>query len=93
MWFSACYYWWYNTTSFIIYEWSWHNKEKWSNIWAVYFNECKTVNVDFNKKNVNFPAIQFVYNGEMINNKTRHVHLQSDGGWYNNISGIYENGI
>lgn len=44
-------------------------------------------------KNVNFPAIKFVYNGEMINNKTRHVHLQSDGGWYNNISGIYENGI
>lgn len=33
----------------------------------------------------------------MINNKTRHVHfrlhLQSDGGWSNKISGIYENGI
>lgn len=59
--------------------------------------KLQTINVDFTKKNVNFPAIQFVYNGEMINNKTRHVHfrshLQSDGGWYNNISGIYENGI
>lgn len=58
-------------------------------MWAVDFNGYKTVNVDFTKKNVNFPAIKFVYNGEMINNKTRHVHfrlhLQSDGGWSNNI--------
>lgn len=77
-----------------LYEWPWHHKEKWSNKWAVDFNWYKTVNVDFKKKNVNFPAIQFVYNGEMINNKTRHVHLglhlQSDGGGSNHISDIHE---
>lgn len=48
------------------------------------FNANKNVNVDFTRINVNFPLIQFGYNGEKIYNKKGHVHLglhlQSDGG-------------
>lgn len=46
-------------------------------------------------KSVNYPAITFRFNGEMINYKKKsHVHLglhlQSDGCWSNHINGIYQ---
>lgn len=36
-------------------------------------------------KNVNFPAIQFGYIGQIVNNKKSHVRVQSDGGWSNHL--------
>lgn len=45
--------------------------KNWSNTWAVDFNANKTVNVDFTRKNINYPAILFGYNGEIINNKKK----------------------
>ena len=41
--------------------------KNWSNTWAVDFNANKTVNVDFTRKNINIPKIQFGYSGEVIN--------------------------
>ena len=70
--------------------------KNWSNTWAVDFNANKTVNIDFTRKNINFPKIQFGSGGEVILLiiKNSHIHLglqfESDGSWSKHISCISE---
>ena len=65
-------------------------KKNWSNTWAVDFNANKTVNVDFTRKKINIPKIQFGYSGEVINQQNSYIHLslhfQSGGSWSKHIS-------
>ena len=46
-------------------------KNNWSNTWAVDFNANKTVNVDFTRKNINFPKIQCGYGCEVFSYSLR----------------------
>ena len=71
-----------------------HVIKNWSYTWVVDLNANKTVTVNFTRKNIIFPKIQFGYCGEVINQQNSHIHLalhfQSDGSWFKHISSIYE---
>jgi hypothetical protein len=44
--------------------------KKWFNEWAVDFNANETANVDFTRKNKDFPEIQIGHGSEIFINKT-----------------------
>ena len=43
-----------------------YNLDRWTKQWVVYFNPKKTVIVNFTRKNISQPSIQFGYNGPVI---------------------------
>lgn len=67
---------------------------KWSDIWAVDFNPSKTKNLDFSRKNISHPPVQFGVHGPFIQKVDSHIHLgvnlQYDGGWKQHINSIHE---
>ena len=66
----------------------------WSNKWAIDFNPFKTVNVDFSRKKLQFPELQFGIQGPKISQSLSHTHLgihfQSDGHWNKHIHTIHD---
>ena len=66
----------------------------WSNKWAIDFNPFKTVNVDFSRKKLQLPELQFGIKGPKISQSLSHTHLgihfQSDGHWNKHIHTIHD---
>lgn len=58
------------------------------------FNPSKTKNLDFSRKNISHPPVQFGVHGPFIQKVDNHIHLgvnlQYDGGWKQHINSIHE---
>lgn len=58
------------------------------------FNPSKTKNLDFSRKNISHPPVQFGVHGPFIQKVDNHIHLgvnlQYNGGWKQHINSIHE---
>ena len=65
---------------------------EWSNKWAIDFNQCKTVNVDFSRKNYIFQNCNSVIS-QFLSHTHLGIHFQSDGHWNKHIHTIHDKAV